>query len=60
MTVPGTERASGSCPAGCMAEVGLWWWWWRRRTTPHQRNGGSRWQDSPIRSSSFCPRLRAQ
>jgi hypothetical protein len=55
VTVPGTKRASGSCPAGCMAEVGLWWW---RRTTPHQRNGGSRCQDLPIRSSSFCPRLR--
>ena len=36
MTVPGTKRASGSCPAGYMAEAGLWWWW---RTTPHQRNG---------------------
>jgi hypothetical protein len=48
MTVPGTKRASGSCPAGCMAEVGLRWW---RRTTPHQRKGGSRCQDSPIRSS---------
>jgi hypothetical protein len=32
VTVPGTGRASGSCPAGCMAEVGLWWW---RQTTPH-------------------------
>src|SRR6266404_428886 len=42
VTVPGTRRASGSCPAGCMAEVGLWWW---RQTTPHQRNGGSRCQD---------------
>ena len=50
------RRALGSCPAGCMAEVGLWWW---RRTTPHQRNGGSRWlQDSPIPNSSFCPQLR--
>src|SRR5262249_6425130 len=26
--------------------------------TPHQRNGGSRWQDSPIPNSSFCPQLR--
>jgi hypothetical protein len=26
VTVPGTTRASGSCPAGCMAEVGLRWW----------------------------------
>jgi len=26
VTVPGARRASGSCPAGCMAEVGLWWW----------------------------------
>jgi Protein of unknown function (DUF3489) len=43
------------CPAGCMAKVGLWWW---RQTTPHRRNGGSRWQDSPIRNASFCPRLR--
>jgi phosphoglycerate dehydrogenase-like enzyme len=25
MTVPGTKRASGSCPAGCMAEVGPDW-----------------------------------
>src|SRR5262249_1762878 len=24
--VPGTKRPSGSCPAGCMAEVGLRWW----------------------------------
>src|SRR5262249_52408795 len=55
VTVPGTKRASGSCPAGCMAEVGLRWW---RRTTPHQRNGGSRCQHSPIPNSSFCPRLR--
>src|SRR5262245_14715797 len=31
MTVPGARRASGSCPAGCMAVVGLWWW----RQTPH-------------------------
>jgi hypothetical protein len=22
VTVPGTKRASGSCPAGCMAKVG--------------------------------------
>ena len=41
-TVPGTGRASGSCPAGCMAKVGLRWW---RQATPHQRNGGFRWQD---------------
>jgi len=26
--------------------------------TPHQRNGGSRWQDSPIPNSSFCQRVR--
>jgi hypothetical protein len=26
VTVPGTRRASGSCPAGCIAKVGLWWW----------------------------------
>src|SRR5262249_634315 len=26
--------------------------------TPHQRNGGSRCQNSPIPNSSFCPRLR--
>jgi uncharacterized protein DUF3489 len=37
-TVPGASSSSGSCPAGCMATVGLWWW---RRMTPHQRNGGS-------------------
>jgi hypothetical protein len=24
--LPGARRASGSCPAGCMAEVGLWRW----------------------------------
>src|SRR6266705_1819531 len=24
VSVPGTTRALGSCPAGCMAEVGLW------------------------------------
>jgi hypothetical protein len=48
VTVPGTKRAPGSCPAGCMAEVGPWWW---RRTMPHHCNGGSRCQDSPIRSS---------
>jgi hypothetical protein len=36
VTGPGARRASGSCPAGRMAKVGLWWW---RRTTPHQRNG---------------------
>ena len=53
-TVPGASSASGSCPAGCIAEAGLWWW---RRTTPHQRNGGSRCQSLPIRSSSFCLRL---
>src|SRR5215813_13688500 len=34
VTVPGTKRALGSCPAGYKAEVGLRWW---RRTTPHQR-----------------------
>ncbi len=28
-------------------------------TTPHHSNGGSRCQDSPIRSSSFCPRPRS-
>ena len=56
MTVPGAMSASGSRPTGCMAKVGLWWW---RQTTPHQRNGGSRWQDLPIRNSSFCPRLRS-
>ena len=26
VVVPGARRASGSCPAGCMAEVGLWRW----------------------------------
>jgi hypothetical protein len=26
VTVPGTKRASGSCPAGYKAEVGLRWW----------------------------------
>src|SRR5262245_9966184 len=56
VTVPGARRASGSCPAGCLAEVGLWWW--RRQMAPHQRNGGSRWEDSPIPNSSFCPQLR--
>src|SRR6266852_6286226 len=35
VTVPGTRRASGSCPAGCMAKVGLRWW---RQMMPHQRN----------------------
>ena len=34
VTVPGTRRASGSCPAGCMAKVGLWWWRQRRRRNP--------------------------
>jgi hypothetical protein len=24
--VLGARRASGSCPAGCMATAGLWWW----------------------------------
>jgi hypothetical protein len=33
VTVPKARRVSGSCPAGCMAEVGLWWW---RQTTPLQ------------------------
>src|SRR5215470_18320393 len=37
VTVPGTKRALGSCPAGRMAEVGLRWW--RRQMTPHQRKG---------------------
>src|SRR6266849_1274001 len=55
VTVPGTRRASGSCPAGCMAKVGLWWW---RQTMPHQLGGGSRCRNLPIRNSSFCPRLR--
>jgi hypothetical protein len=32
VTVLGARRASGSCPAGCMAKVGLWWW---RQTMPH-------------------------
>jgi hypothetical protein len=32
VTVPGTKRALGSCPAGCMAEVGLWCGGERRRT----------------------------
>src|SRR5437773_11122458 len=26
VTVPGARRASGSCPAGLKATVGLWWW----------------------------------
>jgi len=26
VTVPDARRASGSCPAGYKAEVGLWWW----------------------------------
>jgi hypothetical protein len=26
VTIPGATRPSGSCPAGYMAEVGLWWW----------------------------------
>jgi len=26
VTVPGVSSASGFCPAGCMAEVGLRWW----------------------------------
>jgi hypothetical protein len=34
VTVPGTWRASGSCPAGCMATAGLWWWRQRRRRNP--------------------------
>jgi Protein of unknown function (DUF3489) len=50
VTVPSTRHASGSCPAGRMVEVGLRWW---RQTMPHQRNGGSRCQDLPIRNSSF-------
>jgi hypothetical protein len=33
-TVPGAGCASGSCPAGCFAEVGLQWW---RRWSPHNR-----------------------
>ena len=36
VTVPGTKRALGSCPAGYKAEVGLRW---RRQMTPHQRKG---------------------
>jgi hypothetical protein len=32
VTVPGARRASGSCPAGRMAEVGLWRWRQPRRT----------------------------
>src|SRR6266436_2214219 len=32
VTVPGASRASGSCPAGCLAKVGLRWWRQRRRT----------------------------
>jgi hypothetical protein len=32
VTVPGANRVSGSCPAGCMAEMGLWWWRQIRRT----------------------------
>ena len=31
VTVPGRDAPSGFCPAGRMAEMGLWWW---RRTTP--------------------------
>jgi hypothetical protein len=34
--IPGDRRASGSCPAGSMAEVGLRWW---RRRTPLNRRG---------------------
>ena len=30
---PGARPAWGSCPAGRMANVGLWWW---RRATPHE------------------------
>src|SRR5690242_17473049 len=26
VSAPGAGRVSGSCPAGCMAEAGLWWW----------------------------------
>jgi hypothetical protein len=26
VNVPGARSTSGSCPAGCMAKVGLWWW----------------------------------
>jgi hypothetical protein len=35
-SIPGDRRASGSCPAGSMAEVGLRWW---RRRTPLNRRG---------------------
>jgi hypothetical protein len=45
MTVPNVRRVSGSCPAGCMAKVGLWWWRQQRRSNP---NGGSRCQDLAI------------
>jgi hypothetical protein len=53
VTVPGTKRALGSCPAGYKAEVGLRWW---RRTTPHQRNGdpdGYKTHRYPTRHSVF-------
>src|SRR5262249_707417 len=36
VSVPGTKRAWGSCPAGCMAEAALWW---GRRRRPRQHNG---------------------
>src|SRR6516164_9137534 len=55
VTVPGARRALGILPrrlhgrGGAAVVVAM---------TPHQGNGGSRWQDSPIPNSSFCPRLR--
>ena len=56
VTVPGARRALGILPrrshgrGGAVVVAAA--------MTPHQRNGGSRCQDSPIPNSSFCPRLR--
>src|SRR5262249_53260917 len=55
VTVPGARRALGILPRrlhgrdGAVVVAAM---------TPHQRNGGSRWEDSPIPNSSFCPQLR--
>jgi hypothetical protein len=48
VTVPGTKRASGSCPAGCMAEAGLRWW---RRTTPHHAT-----EDPDVKTHRYAER----
>src|SRR5207249_200242 len=46
VTVPGARYASGSCPAGCMATGGAGV---VAANGAAPTDGGSRWQDSPIR-----------